>query len=341
MHRSLHRLTRQDSRGHSTRPAYLSASSNTGVQTPQSYRVLIDWLAGTLPAHRLGDLVALFEPASWTHLNRGAYGYCRAMKCGDTKVFYNGRPDMGALIEMSGSACREYEAISSSLPWPRFLSLCAEFGFRASRIDVAFDDLQGLLSLDSIRACCDARLYTCRARTVETVISQSTTDREQESVTVYIGSKASDTRIRIYEKHADEDTNEFVRVELEVRRDAAQALFTCIESDGRIRAAVGILAGHLQFRDHGNHADRSRWPITSWWSTFLGDVCKAPLGIAPRCVDVDRNENWLVEQVSPSLALFVERRGGDPLVLQELLIAGNRRLAARRRGQLVGHDRHA
>ena len=74
--------------------------------------VLIDWLSFTSQIHSPQDLISILgmDAASWTP-GRGAYGYKDRLYYNCCSIHYNGGPDMGVWVELSGQGCRCFEDI--------------------------------------------------------------------------------------------------------------------------------------------------------------------------------------------------------------------------------------
>ena len=101
----------------------------------------------------LGDL-------NWLENSIGRYGYHRTTFFGSIRIFSDGRPDMGILLELQGQGCRELEMLSkNSSIFYCILSSIIPTRISLTRIDIAVDDFNQRLSLDQIRQKVDILVF--------------------------------------------------------------------------------------------------------------------------------------------------------------------------------------
>ena len=76
--------------------------------------VLYDWLSFTSKNHTPEELIDAMglSHVNWT-VTKGARGYRDRKYFSCISVHYNGRPDMGVWVEMSGQGCRTFESLSA------------------------------------------------------------------------------------------------------------------------------------------------------------------------------------------------------------------------------------
>ena len=65
-------------------------------------------------------------------------------------IHYNGRPDMPVWLEMSGQGCRVYETYGNNDWFGLCYFVLTNENAKMTRIDIAYDDFNGLLDLDLI-----------------------------------------------------------------------------------------------------------------------------------------------------------------------------------------------
>lgn len=100
--------------------------------------VLYDWLSFTSKNHTPEELIEALglSHVNWT-LTKGARGYRDRKYFSCISIHYNGRPDMGVWVEMSGQGCRTFESLSA-VGWERLFSFIRENGLKITRLDVAY-----------------------------------------------------------------------------------------------------------------------------------------------------------------------------------------------------------
>ncbi len=313
------------------------ASSNTGAQTPseavkktqskasqQTQGVnqmpkgilgFVDYLSCTFPGRTNSDLHDLQNclGGEWAMTPRGTYGYKKGLKCGGMNLWYDGRPDMGINLQVSGAGCRELEVLTIKQGWPVFLGDLLDRGAKFSRLDVAIDDYIGLLSMEQIEGCCRAGLVVGRFKTIEPkgVITTATGDLAKTGFV--FGKRTSETLVRIYDKALQQGEDQHhIRVELEAHGARAKKLAQTLADNGD-GVIAGIIASAIDFKVKGQDSHRNRWPSQVWWRRFLGKAEKIRLSTAPAMPTLDRAVQALERQFGPTLASIIKIYGPEKL----------------------------
>ena len=238
--------------------------------------------------------------------------------------FYYGseREDMNICVELSGSGCRLVEELSGgTFDWFAFLSemipdiRSREMG--VSRIDIAGDDHEGILSFPRMYAHCKHRRYICRSRRRIWIDGD-----EQE---ILFGASGSNRRLRIYNKALEQGIEgqiekPWVRVEMQMRNeDAVSFLLNWVKCNDIGRCYGGVLLDYLRFTDKAPDNSRNNHLLKtmSWWSKFVSEVQACPqLYLEDSPYTLQRVKDFLRRQASSSLKLWLEANGGD---LSELI----------------------
>jgi hypothetical protein len=139
------------------------------------------------------------------------------------------------MFEMKGSACRLYEqrmflrGVDFFWGYECFLKYCYDTGFKATRIDIAFDDFNGIITWDELyKYLKDYRSFVCSCHGVkghwgfETRVSTN-------GDTIELGSRTSNFMLQIYNKKVEREqmmnlfTNlpTWTRYELRARHESA------------------------------------------------------------------------------------------------------------------------
>jgi len=214
---------------------------------------------------------------------------------------------------------------------------------RTTRIDVAFDDQDGLLDLDVVGRHLDEGLYV--ARWTRTDYHRSKINGVWgESRT--LGSGRSDTMLRIYDKRAERlqkghevEHDHWLRVELQLRRKRANAAADQLKTKARDVWAymAGVVRYMVDFKERGTSDQKTRWPVALWWARFLGFAEKARLVVEKEVKTLDHVKAWVWTQVAPSLAVLEEGMGFDDAwsFVYQTAQEGHKRLRPRHRAILA------
>lgn len=305
--------------------------SDTGVQRTKGTRALVDWLSFTLHGDWTVDKVcSLLGLTDWIELDHGFMGYRRARQSGSVRVLHDGTPEMGVHVIMSGSACREMEQLGLIRDWSAYLRDLIALGASITRLDIAFDDFDGLLSLDEVVSYWERGWVVTRWRGLTDINARGPAGgKDPGGRTLQIGSRSSATYLRIYDKAKEQKVDgHWVRVELEMKKERAQAAAEAIARDG-LSYIVGVLRYYIDFVEPtGEDSNKRRWRSVDWWARFLDHAKKLRLAFGRVERTIEKLHAWLRRQVAPSLAAVLLAFGGDFAVISELLSDGRSRLSA-------------
>lgn len=306
------------------RPGLNPPTTNRGVSPTSAAGPppLIDWCEYSAPPGTELDAVLPGSDAlEWTELERGYYGYRRGRQAGQIRVYFDGAPHMGPHVVMSGQACRELEASpifdpDGGLDWPGLLRYVRAQDWHISRLDVALDDRDGQLDMDTIAATVKAKDVTGPWQATESTNKQYK-GKDQVEPSIYFGSRKSDRFVRIYDKRAerlaagaDPGPDPWIRVEMVLRDDHAAAVADLLlEQDGELEPFREMLHQYIDFKSPvAGDSNRWRWPTVSWWAAFLGNVGKRRLGVAPLVMTLEGLSRWVERQVAPGLAVLARHK---------------------------------
>lgn len=305
----------------------------------------VDWVGLTDPSGSGRDVVLPWLSGDgWVRADRGMHGYRVQHVHGHVRALTDGTAAMGDHYEVSGQGCRELEA-GGLEDWPAALREWRALGGGFSRLDVAFDDRAGVLPAISelVHWFRERWVVTHYQRVrIEESFSLGALD-EAAGVTLTIGSSSSPAKIRIYDKTAERasagevdlvewgDKPHVIRVELQCRDEQADMMARLIASSADIgQVFAGVLLGKVDFKDpSGGDSNRSRWPTAAFWLSFLGNVEKTSLAIAPAVRSIEDVKAWVEFQVGTSLTLLMRAAEGDASWFYDLVKRSERRLRAR------------
>ena len=271
--------------------------------------VLIDWLSITSKIHTQQQIIALLgmESATWT-ITKGAHGYKDRLYYNCISIHYNGSPDMGVWLEMSGQGCRCFESVGHG-DYDMLLQLVQDNPeqMKVTRMDVAFDDHSGILDIQQI--CQDTRLQNYVAKAIAWQVVES-----NKGAAVYIGSQQSDVLIRIYDKAAERnitDGSHWVRVELQLRRDRALEFSRLPGTIGERYA--GVLVNYLRYVvPADDDSNKWRWPLTDYWADLIGAAAALSIYTKPGLeYNVLRCERYVYTQAGNAIDALIKCYGPE------------------------------
>jgi len=281
-------------------------------------KILFDWLTYTIISNDWtpDDVIEFLGLSSydWQGLN-GMHGYRDRKYLDGISVMYNGREDMGVCVEMSGSGVRFFEEHGRGeiMNIIQFItenqSIC-----NLTRLDIAYDDFDGLLDFGVI--CADIRAYNWVSRFKKISIEEEFSKNPLNGLTVYCGSKKSDIMFRIYDKRAErgrEDLNHWVRFEIQLRDDRAKAFADMLYCGVVINELFkGVVLNYLRFVEPSEtDTNISRAKMKDYWQKFIENVDMVRLTKEGTEYNASRLADFVVKQTISAAVTFVELFGMD------------------------------
>lgn len=273
-------------------------SSNTGAENisalvPVENRVLIDWLSWTVPVCDVDEAINMcgLSFLDWSDTGRGGMGYRSSKRAGHILAFYDGAPNMGVHLVMSGQGCREFEARlvnekNRSVLWYRLLHGLQSIGANVKRIDLAIDTVDGSLPLDLVEASIrDGRNQSRFRRSHQYEELPMGNEVKPLGKTLYLGSPTSRIKVRFYDKLAESGIvaapgQSWVRAEIQAMAErAAEAVSQICKGVEVGRLATGVLNNY--FRPiNSESVNKSQCSTQEWWSAWIASSEKIRLSTA-------------------------------------------------------------
>ena len=165
-------------------------------------RVIYDWLTFTTKIHDLDSVMVMLGMCDVTFKQySGRYGYADRLTFEGCNILYNGREDMGICVEMSGKGCRTFETYGNGDYDKLFSEILSNIGCKdmnITRLDVAYDDFEGVLDLYYLMQAAQRGDYVSRLHDIEVVFSS-------KGCSVNHGNRYdSNVFIRIYDKKMEQ-----------------------------------------------------------------------------------------------------------------------------------------
>lgn len=271
-------------------------------------KVIYDWVSITSKIHSPEGFIRLlgFEKVSWQSI-KGMHGYRDRYYYNCISIHYNGRDDMGVWLEMSGQGCRVFETIGNG----DYEGLFAEVHenpdeMRITRLDVAFDDLDGILDMDELVQDTRAGNYVAKAKAWQ--ITES-----NKGQSIVIGAPSSDVLIRIYDKAMErgitDRSKHWIRCELQLRDDRCRQ-FTLLNMPFG-EAYAGVLHNYLRYVcPDTEDVNKWRWPLTDYWANLLNGAARISIYEKPGMeYNLARCENYVYNQAGNAIDALIDIYG--------------------------------
>lgn len=310
----------------------------------KSYKV--DWLAfsvGVVPGHERDDqlMTALGYDLTGFDEVPGRYFYNSGATLGNYVNVYWNDPDKPVAknssqtmtVVFTGQGTTDL-ALKWGSDWHAILTLLNDWqALNFTRIDLALDDWDGLVSLDKIEDKLRRGHYRSSKKTFN-VVQTSDAKGSRLGKTIYIGDARADggsrgnVYARFYDKKAQYESKGelfssevqehwtktgrevWQRYEISYSKTYAQsAIHELLEGVPVGGVFMGTLRNLLEIlTPRGRDKNKSRWYHTQWWDEFIAEGSSMSFGQPERDVMLGGLLEWLRVSVLPSLGIL-ERLG--------------------------------
>ena len=190
------------------------------------------------------------------------------------------------ILDLSGKGCRAVESMNNSdFDWLGFLkkydAMFRSGNAHIARLDIACDDIEGLLDMKKLQEYTYYDKYVCRGKNTPDMVIKG-------KETIYFGSEKSDRRLRIYNKAMEQKVDRhWIRIEFQLRNDNAMSWYlNWLNYEDRIgELFAGVLLDYLRFVQLPKGMDvntmkeqrhQARLPTVKWWDKFLNTCTRIP-----------------------------------------------------------------
>lgn len=253
----------------------------------------------------------------------GGMGYTSSLNIlGSGRIYWNiERQEMGIHVRLPAEALALIEMTPLGL-----MSRIVDWKGHLTRMDVAFDDMDGLLDMDVIYEKLMTGQAVSRFRKMTRIDGRDLLNGAKIGDTINIGARASQSFVRIYDKKLEQwgkngvepDTEKWVRVEIELKGEKAHFFAEKLILSGRLSGVPGqaslccmLLNGLLDFKDEGlGDSNKSRWETSPFWADFLHGCGKLILSMPKDKKTLEDKKRWIRASVSVTLAMIVLSEDG-------------------------------
>lgn len=256
------------------------------------------------------------------HEDFGYYGYEEHYEFGHILVMASADEEKGTLLELKGQGSRQFEGIleAQGRTWYDFLLKCVNENCVFKRVDLAINDIRGILDIPELTEKCNAEECISVFRSFRSYRSGELIRRDEKlgmGNTLYIGSLKSDVYFCLYEKDYEQYVRHGIpldevpvknRFEIRLMNERAEhAVMDLLEHRDADRTAFGIINRYTCFVDRDDTKPREDWEVNERWAWFLGENRhKLKLTSDPKPYSLRHTLNWLSHQVCPTWKMVEE-----------------------------------
>lgn len=237
----------------------------------------IDWMQCSIKRSLTGS--PFKKIGSMEKSSIGRYKTMNALQFGG-KLYQSYDEEQGDMIIMTGDDCHYWRTHMTD---EKLIQAVSNYAHNLTRIDYAFDLYNVDFNVrDELKRVADGGLFHTRSKV-------SLFDSYDEGATVYVGSKKSDSFVRIYDKGSEQGSPEmnWMRIEIQLRRRQAKQFLHDAIAGELSKVARGYLIRKFGIAD------------ADWWAEFIKSdevIQPSPLG-RPQSAYM----NWLWTTVLPSV----------------------------------------
>lgn len=310
--------------------------------------LVIDYVRIRFPVSVMVDFKTICNevlqiPAEGFQLNgHGWNNYEQLFAFGNIFVCASDNDELGVLLELKGSGCRQYEThlAYKKQTWFDFFNRCLNYDAVFKRIDLAVNDHYGILDIQHLIDIC--KMGGCIGKNrkwSQAASGELAFEKPGMGYTLYIGTRQSETYFCIYEKDYEQmDVLERNGIEFEDApiknrfeiRLADERAAECInqlikhryDDDGIETVVFGIINHYLRFTvppKSNVKGDKREWELDVMWEHFIGGYRdKIRLAMEPKPFSRIRTLNWLSRQCMPTIKgmLMDDVNTGDDTIVK-------------------------
>lgn len=288
------------------------------LQQIQSLDMVVDWVQVTFKNVAYIDILSSIfglDTSSCTHSKKGLYGYDETYTINHKIhiMFNRKRIDMGVHLQMSGSACRDYENCFGD--WFSFFTKCFDYDCHFTRLDIAIDCYKKFFTVNQLKNKVKNGELVSRFKQMTYHTKYKIKDGSQHSATVHFGSMTSDVYIVIYDKLAERKDNGYsvnsnidfwTRLEIRFKKGLADTVVSnYINNFSDFGKYINmIIYNYLDFKDKNEkNKQKSRWNTSQFWLDFLGVVEKKSISYKAQQSMIQKKMKYANDFMSKLLAM--------------------------------------
>ncbi len=279
-------------------------------------RIIYDYLSFSSKIHSLNSIIEFLglQDVRFENL-KGFYGYRDRLYFDGISIHYNGREDMGICVEMSGKGCRTWEKYGNSDYDGLFAEILENYSddsekreINITRLDVAYDDFDGILDLPLLLKETQALHYVSRFKDWQVI-------NGNKGASVNHGSTRSNIYIRIYDKRLEQNVQKiikhWVRCEIQMRKECALGFIKL--KDSIEKKYFMVLNNYLRYVvPNDNESNYSRLYTAPYWLNFIESAEKRSIFCKPADnYSFDKLYAFVNNQLSGAISTYIDIVGAE------------------------------
>lgn len=301
-----------------------------------SNKILFDYFAFTVKDVEAEDMITLLglDGVQFVDLG-GTRGYHHRYYYDCVSIMFGGREYNDVFVELSGQGCRVYESYGNNDWFGLCYFVLTNENAKMTRIDIAYDDFNGLLDLDLIEKDVSTGSWIARCKNISVLNDYNRSGIVGKTVTA--GQRGSNISCRIYDKakerNRDDEIDHWVRCELQIRHKHADNFLYYLLADD-VKSIYGIeidvnrrldslyfavLNHFLRFIDVSANSDSNLWrkPLAEHWRKFIDSYKGNSISLYSNPgveYNLSKLEYNTTEQYGGMIYTYIEIMGVDELV---------------------------
>lgn len=276
-------------------------------------KIIYDWLSFTTKIHSLDSIIGFLGLVNVPFEEcRGRYCYNDRLSYDGINIMYNGRDDMGICVEFSGQGCRNFETFGTGDYQSIFDLIIENWSpdkekrqMNITRLDVAYDDLIGVLDLNYLMTAAQKGEYVSRCEDIEVIYSN-------KGCSVCHGSRtSSNVYIRIYDKKMERnrsDLDHWIRCEIKLKDECARGF---INIDGDLRKNYfDVLNNYLRYVIPTDDSNKRRAASSPQWLSFIESWDSVSVFDKPgTSYNLSHLDGYITSQLSGAISTYINILG--------------------------------
>lgn len=249
-------------------------------------KILFDYWSFTVKNSTPEDIISLLGLDGITFIDTyGSKGYQHRYYYDGVSIMFGGRDEIWC--EMTGQGCRVYESYGNNDWYGLAYQILENEYSHMTRLDVAYDDFNGLLDLDAILEDVKSGSWVAKCKKIHN--QEDYGHLGINGHCIMCGERGSSIACRIYDKAQErnraDEINHWVRCELQIRHkhadnflyyllaDDVNSIYGIeIDNNRRLDALYfAVLTHFVRFIDLDANSDSNLWrkPLSKHWEKFV------------------------------------------------------------------------
>jgi hypothetical protein len=298
-----------------------------------SWLISVAWLRFTVPSSSVSEVITLIG-GDWMKDKKGFQGYTEAWL---SRGAFGGLGRIGAKASWNPQEVHVdlSQELISDWTFEKFKEIATFVNLNKGhfgRIDVAFDDREGVVDIPTLHEAVLNGQCVARFKKFRLIAGGDIDSGADEGQTLALGSRQSDSYLRIYDKAAEqrakghEVEGKWIRYEMEWKDERAHAVACClaiVEKDAFQAFVVGAFRSTVDFRDCDREDDsyqRCYAPVLPWWQQLTAGMEKARLVIQKSQKTIEDVKKWAVSALTPTLGILCAHpEAGEKWLVNEIV----------------------